>query len=507
MARSHPTKASEPLFGPNIGPCSLGPEWTRTAGAKPLVTDELTREVLYGWVEKSRATATATTMTTTTTTTTTLHALVNLKRPSLRLSPLATAQDHALEFEYDCDAPKCAVHVHVVLPNAHPDLLFQSVLPGGFNKRLSLDDGPILELDRYHLPPAATPNQPPVSPRPHRFHLTHRSLTGPALPVLDDDSKLSKDHDDGVRLMITLAALDDQATELASPNQQTTFLHVLRLGPTPVEPSDNRPWVVKVVKREATIGPHTFQLHEIYGLASSAQIQPPYHTYPPQAPGPEQDDPSSECLLCLSSPRQVVLIPCRHLVACRECALNMVEFGAGGQIVQPQQPTVPPPAVVVDSNPESNPEGTDLTSPPPPLQTPNTPTTPATTNIRRKRKAKGWFCPVCRQPYTSLLRITTAPPPPPSPPQQQKQQEQQVDKEQEPNSIEEMQQAGSSGHHSTQQHGNNNESNEKSGNGLLGGTFNIRPGFLRGFTSSLRNTSVVPSTDVESRAGLGRVGA
>jgi len=203
----------------------------------------------------------------------------------------------------------------------------------------------------------------------------------------------------------------------------------------------------------------------------------------------------------------------------------MVEFGAGGQIVQPQQPTVPPPAVVVDSNPESNPEGTDLTSPPPPLQTPNTPTTPATTNIRRKRKAKGWFCPVCRQrkcsllhcifrfiithyiAYTSLLRITTAPPPPPSPPQQQKQQEQQVDKEQEPNSIEEMQQAGSSGHHSTQQHGNNNESNERSGNGLLGGTFNIRPGFLRGFTSSLRNTSVVPSTDVESRAGLGRVGA
>ncbi|KAG8768073.1 hypothetical protein FRC20_000474, partial [Serendipita sp. 405] len=26
------------------------------------------------------------------------------------------------------------------------------------------------------------------------------------------------------------------------------------------------------------------------------------------------------------------------------------------------------------------------------------------------RKAKGWFCPVCRQPYTSMLRITTTPP-------------------------------------------------------------------------------------------------
>jgi len=32
-------------------------------------------------------------------------------------------------------------------------------------------------------------------------------------------------------------------------------------------------------------------------------------------------------------------------------------------------------------------------------------------NPRRKRKAKGWFCPVCRQPYTSLLRISTTAPP------------------------------------------------------------------------------------------------
>jgi len=31
-------------------------------------------------------------------------------------------------------------------------------------------------------------------------------------------------------------------------------------------------------------------------------------------------------------------------------------------------------------------------------------------NPRRKRKAKGWFCPVCRQPYTSLLRISATPP-------------------------------------------------------------------------------------------------
>ncbi|KAJ7152300.1 hypothetical protein C8R43DRAFT_1235794 [Mycena crocata] len=59
-------------------------------------------------------------------------------------------------------------------------------------------------------------------------------------------------------------------------------------------------------------------------------------TYPPQPPA--DDPPERECLLCLSAPREVVLLPCRHLVACRPCAVNMVEFGAGGAIVAEAEP-------------------------------------------------------------------------------------------------------------------------------------------------------------------------
>lgn len=47
-------KGSDPLFGPNIGPCSAGPAWTTTASRKKLITDDLTPEVLAGWVEKSK---------------------------------------------------------------------------------------------------------------------------------------------------------------------------------------------------------------------------------------------------------------------------------------------------------------------------------------------------------------------------------------------------------------------------------------------------------------------
>jgi len=49
---------------------------------------------------------------------------------------------------------------------------------------------------------------------------------------------------------------------------------------------------------------------------------------------------------------------------------------------------------------------TEVTVVPPILPMPAPPTT------RRKRKAKGWFCPVCRQPYTAMLRITTVAPMP-----------------------------------------------------------------------------------------------
>jgi len=70
----------------------------------------------------------------------------------------------------------------------------------------------------------------------------------------------SKDKDEGkgVKVMIRLAALDEMGTELMSPNEQVTYLHVVRFGAKDLaveegSADDTRPWVVKVVKREATV--------------------------------------------------------------------------------------------------------------------------------------------------------------------------------------------------------------------------------------------------------------
>ena len=231
-------------------------------------------------------------------------------------------QHHVLEFEYDCDAPKCGIYVHVHLPKNHPDapstssvsllsklLVFETVVDGGFSNHLKLEEGALLEIGRFEHPHvvhdtlqnAALPSIPEpsstsgdatsptvagdaTSPTTSRnngrrrftnFHFRrrsqNRSISGPALAVVDAEpvaaqegkSKEGKDDtEEGVKVTIRLAALDEQGTELASPNEQITYLHIVRLNHSSTEApkegveadhEDARPWVVKVVKREATV--------------------------------------------------------------------------------------------------------------------------------------------------------------------------------------------------------------------------------------------------------------
>jgi hypothetical protein len=261
--------------------------------------------------------------------TTTLQALVNLKRPTLRLSPLTIHpsedpsedpsnlelhSNHALEFEYDCDAPKCNITVQVIVPSKESNptgdsgpscqhiTVYDSVFEGGFGRLLKLEDGATIELGRFEhmshdtpgvsvdqpLPkvdksteisePSETPSHhnPTPSPTPEnqenarkrRFTALHfrrrsqnRSVSGPALAVLDhdttavteiEDKEKDLQSDDGVRVVIQLVAFDDSGKELPSVNKQSTYLHVVRLGTPATGGEDNRPWVVRVVKREAT---------------------------------------------------------------------------------------------------------------------------------------------------------------------------------------------------------------------------------------------------------------
>lgn len=99
----------------------------------------------------------------------------------------------------------------------------------------------------------------------------NHSVSGPALAVVDaevggatDDTKGESKHeaDEGVKVVIKLLALDQDGHGLSSANEQVTYLHVIKLGNPPAEgEEDKRPWVVKVVKREATVRFHFLHLY------------------------------------------------------------------------------------------------------------------------------------------------------------------------------------------------------------------------------------------------------
>ena len=240
--------------------------------------------------------------------TTTLQALVNLKRPTLRLSPLSPAADdsnaepplhaHGLEFEYDCDAPKCGIRVYVILSPGHPHAkdatsssgptkvpIFDTVANGGFDQVLKLEHGAVLELDHFDGVHKADGPSPVLDAKSEengantqtdntqaakkkRFtafmgRKTHRegSISGPALAVVDAESPASNDSsthenkEEGVKVIIKLSAFDEDGHGFASANEQLTYLHVVRAGAIPPEgEEDKRPWIVHVVKREATVG-------------------------------------------------------------------------------------------------------------------------------------------------------------------------------------------------------------------------------------------------------------
>lgn len=193
-----------------------------------------------------------------------------------------------------------------------------------------MEDGALLELGRYdnwtaasQAPVKESVSEPTATPPDvegqhneaavdeanarHRRRFTtfafrrrtmNRSVAGPAIAVLDaevhapsvekgPEGKHDDDADDvGVRVTIRLSALDADGKELSAVNAQVTYLHVVRFGAPPVvvdgeSEEDTRPWVVKVVKREATVSnffslsPVTILIHSI-SLPSVPTDRPSY---------------------------------------------------------------------------------------------------------------------------------------------------------------------------------------------------------------------------------------
>ncbi|KAG9023304.1 hypothetical protein FS837_005870, partial [Tulasnella sp. UAMH 9824] len=256
----------ETLFGPPVGVGGTpAPDWTLLAGKAELKEhgeeeeEELTMDIVQEWIRRNKEESAGDKPVATTT----LQALVNLKRPSIKLTPLtiqpnpssseetpqppAATAAHGLEFDFDCDAARCAISIRAVVPApsstaataSYPPAtnekdaakkkqdaqwttisLFDANIDGGFGKVFKFDEhGAVLELDKLDVaaaPPtpeadakgassAATPNAEGLTPAAaaqnqhhHRkrfsaFHFRRRSMAqdaaGPALQVVDADAE------------------------------------------------------------------------------------------------------------------------------------------------------------------------------------------------------------------------------------------------------------------------------------------------------------------------------
>ncbi|KAN0061327.1 hypothetical protein ACQY0O_006173 [Thecaphora frezii] len=198
-----------------------------------------------------------------------------------------------------------------------------------------------------------------------------------------------------LKVAIVVEALDANARPLREPNLQTTYLRLNSLPvrkpagdagdqsqPPPPADADSQPkrtWTAQVEGQEAEIGPHRFQLQELYGLSSKP---PPVRPAPANAEDGEDDEEradgadgtnntlnammddstGTECLICLSAPPTTLLLPCTHGL-CLECAVQLRESVMGIRQSERRRGRVP------------------------------------------KRK---YACPVCRRGFTSMLHLSRA---------------------------------------------------------------------------------------------------
>lgn len=233
------------------------------------------------------------------------------------------------------------------------------------------------------------PAAPPLTPVTPGVADPIAAATIPAEETKEEKAAREKAERETLKMAIVVEALDEEGKTLKEPNLQMTYLRLSSLpvrstmqetmqhaneeaGPgvrdgdavqdiapvaTEAHPDGKgdeeeqlkqdeqrqqevkRVWSIQVEGQEAEIGPHRFQLQELYGLSSR----------PPPVRSPEDDDgeheneneeggatqqtaatpvvdfegsSGGECLICLSSPPTTLLLPCTHGL-CLECAVQL----------------------------------------------------------------------------------------------------------------------------------------------------------------------------------------
>jgi len=212
----------------------------------------------------------------------TLRSLVNLRKDSLKLVKSSDCESYAIEFVFDADV-KCAVTVHY---KATEDL--------SNGVAIYTSHEPLSSSPKTHFPKGSGQvynSAPKHKIRPSLFseeELNYCPLKISHIPVviqIDVDEEEYLGHSN-----ITLA----------------TF-----------EKMSDGSYIIKPIKQKQMVDGLCYLLQEIYGIENKLN----------EKNGKEEEnefeETGLECVICMSDMRDTLILPCRHLCLCRDCAESL----------------------------------------------------------------------------------------------------------------------------------------------------------------------------------------
>jgi len=122
------------------------------------------------------------------------------------------------------------------------------------------------------------------------------------------DGQLSFDplHPKDIPIAVCVEADDGEDEEKAI---QYTYISFQRVPSSPIAHSKERPhWTISIVSQKLQFGPQSFVCHDVFGVTSKLLGEC------------EPEGGNSDCVICLSEPRDTAVLPCRHMCFCSYCA-------------------------------------------------------------------------------------------------------------------------------------------------------------------------------------------
>jgi len=196
---------------------------------------------------------------------------VNLKKQSLKLNKIPNSQSYTLEFDFDA-ATDCTLSIWY---------LAEEILDTATNNTIRFE----------------TTYQ--IQPKTRQFR---KGLGQHFVQPLDEGFNASMVQNRGLMyyhqgshhfpVVLMLQTCDANPARVQSQSTFATF-----------KSQSDGTLSIAVIKQKIQVQGNAYELQEIYGIEQS-----------------EESENSKECVICMSSPKDTTVLPCRHMCMCSECA-------------------------------------------------------------------------------------------------------------------------------------------------------------------------------------------